>query len=79
VLSAAAVEALVHARDSGVAASDKVAEAYCEPKQVALGQAYLRVTLQYTLGEREEAGLRRYYQLAEKHGVVESIRAPEFY
>jgi predicted solute-binding protein len=46
---------------------------------VALGQAYLRENIQYTLGEREEAGLRRYYQLAEKHGVVESIRAPEFY
>lgn len=79
VLSAAAVEALVHAKDAGVAASDHVAEAYCEPEQVAAGQAYLRENIQYTLGEREEAGLRRYYQLAEKHGVVESIRAPEFY
>lgn len=78
-LSHAAVYALQHARDAGVAASDAVAAAYCPPEQVAAGQAYLRENIQYRLGEREEQGLRRYYQLAEKHGVVDAIRMPEFY
>jgi len=78
-LSEPAVEALVQARDAGVAASDAVAAAYCAPDEVQAGQAYLRENIRYTLGEREEAGLRRYYQLAERHGVVDRIRAPEFY
>lgn len=78
-VSHAAAHALQQARDAGVAASDAVAAAYCPPEQVAAGQAYLRENIQYTLGEREEQGLRRYYQLAEKHGVVDAIRAPEFY
>lgn len=79
VLSAEAVDALIHAKDAGVAASDQVAAAYCAPEHVALGQAYLRENIEYTLGGREIEGVRRYYQLAEKHGVVDSIRAPEFY
>ena len=79
VLSPAAVEALFAAKDGGVAASDQVAAAYCVPEHTALGQAYLRENIQYTLGDHEVAGVRRYYQLAEKHGVVDAIRAPEFY
>jgi chorismate dehydratase len=78
-LSPQAVEALQRARGAGVAASDAIAAAYCPPERVAVGQAYLRENIQYALGDREEQGLRRYYQLAEKHDVVESIRAPEFY
>lgn len=79
VLSSSAVQALLDARDTGVAASDAIAAAYCPPEHVAVGKAYLRENIQYTLGEREQQGLRRYYQLAEKHGVVDAIRAPEFY
>jgi chorismate dehydratase len=78
-LSSRAVEALQQARDAGVAAADAIVAAYCPPGQVEAGQAYLRENIQYTLGEREEQGLRRYYELAEKHGVVEAIRAPAFY
>ena len=66
-------------RKPGVRASDEIAAAYCAPEHRALGQAYLRENIQYTLGEREIAGLRLYYQLAEKHGVVEGVRAPQFY
>jgi len=78
-LSPQAAGALVAARDAGIAASDAVAAAYCGPERAALGQAYLRDNIQYRLGEREQAGLRRYYELADKHGVVTGIRAPAFY
>ena len=71
--------ALIHARDQGVAASDRIAEAYCGPDRAALGRAYLRDNIQYTLDDRAAAGLRRYYALAEEHGVVEATRAPVFF
>jgi chorismate dehydratase len=79
VLSPDAVKTLARARDAGVAASDAVAAAYCGPERAARGQAYLRENIQYTVGEREVAGLQKYYELAEKHGLVEQARAPVFY
>lgn len=74
-----AVQALLDARDLGVAASDHIAEAYCGPGRAAIGQAYLRENISYTLGDREQAGLRRYFELAEEHGIVDRVRAPAFY
>lgn len=79
VVSRDAVAALVHARNEGVRASDAIADAYCGPDRAALGRRYLRDNISYTLGEREQAGLRRYFELAGKHGVVDSARTPEFY
>lgn len=73
------VEALLAARDAGVAASDQVAAAYCGPERAARGKAYLRENIRYTLGEDELAGLRKYYELAAKHDVVDAARAPLFY
>jgi chorismate dehydratase len=78
-LSAAAVAALTAARDAGVAASDEIADAYCGPARAALGRAYLRDNIRYTLDERAVAGLRKYYELAAKHGVIEHVRPIEFY
>ena len=78
-LSRRGLEALEAARDAGVAESDKVAETYCGPGRAARGKAYLRENIYYVLGDREEEGLRRYYELAERHGVVDRVRAPEFY
>ena len=74
-----AVAALLDARDRGVAASDEIATVYCGPDRAALGRAYLRDNIDYTLGDREQAGLRRYFDLAEKHGIVDANRAPAFY
>jgi chorismate dehydratase len=74
-----AVPALIAARDHGVAASDQIAEVYCGPERSALCRAYLRENISYALGEREQAGLRRYYELAAKHGLVEAALAPAFY
>ena len=73
-LPAEAVEALAEARDRGVDASDRIAAEYCGPERAELGQAYLRENIYYHLHEREEAGLRRYYELAAKHGLIERAR-----
>lgn len=78
-LSPAAIAALAHARDAGVAASEAIADAYSGPQRAALNRAYLRDNIKYDLDERAVAGLRRYYELAEKHGVIETMRAPVFY
>lgn len=78
-LSQTAVAALIAARDSGVAQSDEVAAAYCGSERAQLCRSYLRENIQYTLGEREEAGLMKYYEFAERCGVVNSLVPPMFY
>lgn len=79
VVSPAATAVLARARDAGVAASDEVATAYCGPTRAELGRRYLRENMRYHLGTREEEGLRRYFELAEKHGVVPKARDLLFY
>ena len=79
VLSSAHVAALTEARDAGVANADQVADDYCGPGRAALGRAYLKDNIYYTLGEREAEGLTRYYELAQRHGVIEHRRVPRFY
>jgi chorismate dehydratase len=74
-----AVTALAEARDAGVKASDAIAAAYCGPARAALGKAYLRDNIQYTLGGREIAGLLMYYQLAARHKLIDAPREPLFY
>jgi chorismate dehydratase len=79
ILSAEATHALVACRDAGVAASDEIARVYCGPERAAHCQAYLRENIRYSLGEREEAGLRKYYELAGRHGIVDFVSPPAFY
>lgn len=78
-LSSDAVAALITARDRGVMASAEIAAAYCGAERAERGQAYLRENIQYTLGSREQAGLMKYYELAQYHGVVNSVVPPLFY
>ncbi len=59
--------------------SDAIADAYCGPDRAALGRAYLRDNIKYVLGEREAAGLQRYYDLAARHGVIDRVRTAEFF
>ncbi len=73
-LPAAALAALAEARDAGVAASDAIANAYCGPERAALGRVYLRDNIRYLLDERAATGLRKYYELAAKHGVIDVVR-----
>ena len=79
VLPAVALDALHDARDAGVASSDAIADAYCGSERAALGRAYLRDNIRYGFDERAAAGLRKYYELAEKHGVIDAVRPTVFY
>ena len=78
-LSAEDVAELVAARNRGVVASDEIATEYCGPARASLGQAYLRDNIRYGLGDREQAGLRHFFELALKHDVVEDTRELEWY
>lgn len=73
------VRQLIEARDAGVAASDAIAAAYCGPERAELAQRYLRDNIRYDLGSRELEGLKTYYELAVKHGIVDDATTPEFY
>ena len=79
VLPLEASQALTEARDSGVAASDQIAAEYCGPALAALGGAYLRENIEYGLGGQEMAGLRRFYELASRHRLIDAPREPLFY
>jgi chorismate dehydratase len=79
VLSGAALAALIEARDAGVVASDAIADQYCGPERAALGRVYLRDNIQYVLDEQAAAGLRKYYELAAKHGLIDVVRPAVFY
>jgi chorismate dehydratase len=74
-----AAAALVAARDAGVAALDRIAQDYCGPERAALGRTYLRDNIRYGLGDREQAGLRRFYELAREHDVVDLTRPIAFF
>jgi chorismate dehydratase len=73
--------ALREARDAGVAHLPKIA------KQVAAGNVrveqraleYLRDNLKYGLGPSEQAGLRRFHELAAEIGVVPGLEPLRFY
>jgi chorismate dehydratase len=78
-LSSDDVGELMAARNRGVLASDAIAAEYCGPARAALGQAYLRDNIRYTLGAREQEGLRLFFELAEQHGLVDETRTLEWY
>jgi chorismate dehydratase len=78
-IDAAGVAALEAARDAGVLDSDAIAEAYCGPERASVCKAYLRDNIKYQLGDREIQGLRQYYELAAKHGLVERPGPVEFF
>lgn len=79
--TAAQCRALLQARDAGVAHLPEIA------KQVADGNAaleqralsYLRDNLKYGLGQTEQAGLRRFHELAAEIGVVPGLEPLRFY
>ena len=81
VLSQVHVEALNAARDRGLAHLAEIARDYADGDAAAEAQAfsYLRDNLKHQLGEREAAGLRRFYELAAKVGVVDATRPLTFY
>jgi chorismate dehydratase len=74
-----AVAALTAARDAGVGSSDRIADDYCGPGRAALCRRYLRDNIKYVLGEREQAGLHLYYELAVKHELIDQTRPIAFF
>ena len=74
-----AVAALAEARDAGVTASAEIADGYCGAERAELGRVYLRDNIQYNLGPRQIDGLRHYYSLAARHGLIDATREPQFY
>ena len=79
-LSAADVVALQEARDRGLERSDAIAGAYfSRPDEQAVGAAYLRDNIKYSLGSDEQAALERFYAYAAEIGVVERTRELRFY
>lgn len=81
VVTSEDVAALHEARDRGVAAPEKVAERYFpgDREKIGRGAEYLQANVKYALGEREVAGLERFYALAAELGLVLETRNPVFY
>ena len=73
------LEQLNQARDAGVAASDAIAVAYCGAGRQEIGKRYLRENIRYDWGPRELEGLRAYYELALRNGLVQRAGTPVFY
>jgi chorismate dehydratase len=78
-IDAAGVAVLQGARDRGTKDSDAIADAYCGAERAPVCRAYLRDNIKYRLGDREIQGLRRYYELAARHGLVERAGPVEFF
>ena len=75
------ISALQDARDRGLSATATIGrELFPEDAQkAARADLYLRENVKYALGEREIAGLRRFYALAADVGVLKRAEDPEFY
>ena len=79
VVSPEAIAALTSARDAGIENADAIAAEYCGPARAALGQAYLKENIQYALGGPEIDAVRRYYELAARHGLIDAPRELRFF
>lgn len=78
-LGADDVRILAAARDAGAENADAIADDYCGSARAQLGRRYLRDNIQYHLEDADVAGLRRYYELAAKHQLIEAAREPRFF
>lgn len=81
VLAAEDVVALQQARSEGAASPDAVAARYYpdDPVKAAIGAEYLRENIQFRLGDRERAGLERFFSLAADVGVVPASQPLRWY
>jgi chorismate dehydratase len=75
------MQALLQARDAGVAASELIARQYLvgQPERQGAGARYLRDNIKYYLGPDERAGLELFYRYAADAGVVDPPEALRFY
>ena len=72
---------LQKARAEGAAAPEDVASGYYrdDPDKAAIGAEYLRTNIRFRMGEREQAGLERFFALAAEVGVVPTAQALRWY
>jgi chorismate dehydratase len=75
------IRLLQDARDRGIESSDEVAQAVFpgDPVRQAAGAAYLRRNIQHVVGDRELAGLTRFYELAIEIGGAPGARPIALY
>jgi chorismate dehydratase len=80
LVTAADVAALGDACRLGVEHADDVARRHfpADPARAAIGARYLRDNVDYGFGERELAGLTRFYRDAAELGLAPAFRTPEF-
>ena len=80
-LGQAHLRALADARDRGVAAVDKIAMTHAAGDETRAGtiRSYLRHNLRYQFGDRERAGLERFFGLAEAVHAVSPARPLRFF
>jgi chorismate dehydratase len=73
--------ALQQARDAGVAHLPEIARAVGGGNQEIERRSliYLRDNLKYGLGEAEQAGLRRFHELATEIGVTSELKPLKFF
>ena len=75
------IDRLVGAGLAGADHPDRIAEGYfaAMPAWVERGARYLRDNVKFGFGERQLAGLTRFYHEAAELGLVPEFRAPRFY
>ena len=77
------LQALKEARDAGCDALDEIAERFTpdedEHEQREIAKVYLRDNVFYTLDERGQAGLKKFFDAAAEIQVVPTVRPLRFY
>ncbi len=68
------------ARDAGVASAELIAADYGPGLNwpIALAKRYLTKRLKFSMGPRERLGLAKFFELARKHGLVQSTQEVVF-
>ena len=81
ILTPGDIAVLQSARDAGLRATATIGqESYPDsPEKAGRADRYLREDVKYDLGEREQQGLRRFYELAAEVGVVAGAAELRFY
>jgi predicted solute-binding protein len=80
-LSTADIESLQAARDAGVDDAEGVSAEYFprDETRARIGAQYLKDNIRYSLGERETAGLRRFFAAAARLGIVPHEGSVQFF
>ncbi len=75
------IDLLVRAGQDGVVQADVIARSYfaATPRWIGAGASYLRDHVKFGFGERQRAGLTRFYHEAADLGLVPAFAEPRFY